>query len=246
MLSPDRYLDQLRADVAVLSSVADDQLGVPVAAGEGWDVTELLNHCASIAAYVTAQLQADAGAAVQQLPPLDYSGDPRALWAEWSGSMLELLSWIDPADHRPNWAGEPTVAFWFRRMAQEMGVHRWDLDNALGRTRAIPVDLALDGVDEFGELFLRFAKDRGIGGTGETIHLHATFAEGEEVLEGGEWMFRFDPDVVTMTHEHGKGDMAVRGAANDLLLFVWNRRPIEVTTFGDTDPLEWWAANVRV
>ena len=34
---------------------------------------------------------------------------------------------------------------------------------------------------------------------------------------------------------HGKGDVAARGPASDLLLFVWNRKThSELETFGDT------------
>ena len=37
---------------------------------------------------------------------------------------------------------------------------------------------------------------------------------------------------------HGKGDVAARGSASDLLLFVWNRKThTELETFGDTELL---------
>ena len=42
-----------------------------------------------------------------------------------------------------------------------------------------------------------------------------------------------------MTHEHAKGDVAVRGTASDLLLFVWGRLPGEsLEVLGDASLIE--------
>ena len=59
-------------------------------------------------------------------------------------------------------------------------------------------------------------------------------------------MFRFHEDGVDVDHAHGKGDMAVRGSAGQLLLFAWNRRPVDVACFGEPDPLAFWARTVRI
>ena len=32
---------------------------------------------------------------------------------------------------------------------------------------------------------------------------------------------------VVVTHEHGKGDVAVRGPASELFLFLWGRLPLD-------------------
>src|SRR5690606_24493930 len=107
--------------------------------------------------------------------------------------------------------------------------------------------LAVDGIDELGEVFLRHAGRRGITGTGETVHLHATDDAGASGdMSGGEWMFTFHEDGVDVAHDHGKGDMAVRGPAGQLVLFAWNRRPVEVECFGEPDPLAFWARTVRI
>ena len=36
-----------------------------------------------------------------------------------------------------------------------------------------------------------------------------------------------DLDAVVVTHEHGKGEVAVRGPASELFLFLWGRLPLE-------------------
>ena len=124
-------------------------------------------------------------------------------------------------------------------MAQETPIHR--VDAQLAHTTPDPVDpaLAIDGIDELADVFLPHAGARGITGTGETVHLHATddvVAAGQ--VEGGEWTFRFHEAGVDVERGHAKGDMAVRGPAGQLLLFAWNRRPVSVECFGETDPLD--------
>jgi hypothetical protein len=46
-------------------------------------------------------------------------------------------------------------------------------------------------------------------------------------------------DGIDVESAHGKGDVAARGPAGDLLLFVWNRvHHTTLETFGDTDLLD--------
>jgi hypothetical protein len=56
-------------------------------------------------------------------------------------------------------------------------------------------------------------------------------------------MVRIDHGVVSLTHEHGKGDAAVRGPAEDLLLLAWHRRGLDgLEVFGDAAVAEAWAS----
>jgi hypothetical protein len=55
-----------------------------------------------------------------------------------------------------------------------------------------------------------------VGGRGETLHLHATDAEGE-------WRLRLLPAGVEVGHGHGQSDATAAGTASDLLLFLWGR-----------------------
>ena len=50
---------------------------------------------------------------------------------------------------------------------------------------------------------------------------------------------RFEPERVVVTREHAKGDVAVRGPASDLLLFLWHRIPADrLDVVGDAALLE--------
>lgn len=243
VMEPTEYLDFLRADLDAISATPADALGADVAACPGWTVADLLGHHEGVLRFATAQLQASPRSEIVPFDPPEEDVDRVAAFAAAADVLFEELLVVDPTEHRPNWLGADDSSFWFRRMAQEAAVHRWDAQAAHGDADPIDAGLAIDGVDELCDVFLPHAKRRGITGTGETIHLHAT----DDPPEGrGEWMFTFTPEGVDVEHAHGKGDMAVRGTASDLLLFVWNRRPIDVETFGDTDALAWWAAHVQI
>ncbi len=68
------------------------------------------------------------------------------------------------------------------------------------------------------------------------MHLHRTDGDGE-------WMFAGDGEGgVTVTHEHGKGDAAVRGTAANLLLWIWGRPADGLECFGDAEVAARWQA----
>lgn len=244
MLEPTEYLDFLRTDLDTVSATPPEALGATVAACPEWTVADLLGHHEGVLRFATAQLRAAPGSEIVPFDPPSEDVDRIAAFSAAADRLYEELLVVDPAEHRPNWAGDASASFWFRRMAQEAAIHRWDAQAAHTTADPIHATLAADGVDELADIFFPHAKRRGITGDGETVHLHAT---DDELADGaGEWMFTFTAEGVDVERTHGKGDMAVRGTASDLLLFVWNRRPIEVDTFGDTDARTWWPAHVQI
>jgi predicted lipid carrier protein YhbT len=73
-----------------------------------------------------------------------------------------------------------------------------------------------------------------------TVHLHCTDV-------AGEWLFTRRNGEITVTAEHAKGDVAARGTASDLLLFLWGRVPAsELEIFGDAELLARFSAGMRV
>jgi hypothetical protein len=120
-------------------------------------------------------------------------------------------------------------------------VHRWDTETAVGGgTGALDPAMAVDGIDELFEVFVSRRDVRALGSDGATIHLHATDAEGE-------WLVRCTGDRPEVTREHAKGDVAARGRAEDLLLFLYNRVGADrLEVFGDAALLDRWSAAVHV
>ena len=216
-MDPAAHLDHLRVDVERLLATPADALGAPVAACPGWTVADLLRHHAGVLSFATSQLRAAPGSDLVPFDPPAEVEDPVEQLRRSADSLLAELVATDPAEHRPNWADAPTAAFWFRRMAQEAAVHRWDVEAAHRTPEPIDTALAVDGIDELVDTFLPFARRRGITGDG-----------------------------VEVTRGHAKADMAGRGPASDLLLLVWNRRPVAVETFGEPDLLAWWSRKVRI
>lgn len=240
-MEPEVHLAHLEADIERLLAAAAKALDEPVVACPGWTVADLLAHQAGVYRFVVAQLGAAPGSEIVRFDPPD-PGPPLQVLRATAAEVVAALRATDPGEHRPNWADAPTAAFWFRRMAQETLVHRLDAELAAGAVGPVDAELAADGIDELADTFLPYAGRRGITGSGETVHLHAT----DEQVPGGEWMYTFHGDGVDVERRHGKGDMAVRGPAAQLLLFVWNRRPVEVECFGEPDPLAFWSSTVRI
>jgi predicted lipid carrier protein YhbT len=115
----------------------------------------------------------------------------------------------------------------------EATVHRWDAQNAHGVTTLIDPVIARDGIDQHFEVQIPAARNWGkpIQGTGELYHFHRTDGDGE-------WLVQFQGDEVTVRHEHGKGDVAVRGTLEDLFLWLWGRIPADrLEIYGDASLL---------
>jgi uncharacterized protein (TIGR03083 family) len=146
--------------------------------------------------------------------------------------LVDALRAVDPAT--PAWtfaATDRTAGFWRRRRAVETTVHRYDAEVAAGTPTPVDAALAVDGIDEFLSVFVARFGDR-LAACGDfTFHLHCTDTDGEWLLA------RRDGEVV-VTAEHAKGDVAARGSASDLLLFLWGRVPAEsLEVFGDAELL---------
>jgi predicted lipid carrier protein YhbT len=71
-------------------------------------------------------------------------------------------------------------------------------------------------------------------GVSESFHFHCTD-------EQGEWVVRFDGPGIDVPSEHPRADVALRGSASDLLLFLWGRKsPGTIEVMGDASLLERW------
>jgi uncharacterized protein (TIGR03083 family) len=238
-MDPAAHLAHLRADSATLLAAQRADPTAPAWAGLGWNRTELLSHVANVHARIRAQLELGTGERVRfsSLEPTPHDDDLPDRFEAGVVDLIEALRAMDVGATWPTWAGPQPGTFFPRRMAQEMAVHRWD-----GAGGAIDADLAVDGVSELLELFApripaeRLAAALGDGGT---VHLHATDVEGE-------WLVRLAPDGISFERGHAKGDVALRGQASDLLLWAWNRAPVDdrFEVFGDPGLLETWRTTV--
>jgi uncharacterized protein (TIGR03083 family) len=163
-----------------------------------------------------------------------------AWYREGLEETTRVLGAADPAAPLWTWTStDDTVGWVQRRMAQETAVHRFD--GELASNRMTPVDrvLAVDGIDEFLDVFLPEAdttRDLGKG----TIHLHATDGEGE-------WLLTVDGAETRVERGHAKGDVAVRGSASEMLLMLWRRvPPSDLGVLGEGAVLDRFLAGVAI
>jgi uncharacterized protein (TIGR03083 family) len=229
------YLDALRQDGDALLAAARHDLQAPVPSCPGWDVEAVLGHVARIYTYVGQQARS-----AERVPddlPVPSGTAILDFFAEAHAALLLVLR-ETPADEPAwNWARSApnTAAFWPRRMALETTVHRWDAQSAVGTPDPVATWLASDGVGEMIDIFLAARRGRAKEDVTGTVHLHAT-----DPVDGvpSEWVIVLGPRGATAWHEgHEKGDAAIRGAASELLLAVW-QRPSDVERFGEATLLD--------
>jgi uncharacterized protein (TIGR03083 family) len=175
-------------------------------------------------------------------PPPD--PDDAILWLH--AGAQRLIDAVEQAGlETPVWTflGTRPAYWWVRRRLHEATVHRADAALALGIEYALAPELAADAISEWLE---RVAAEAGRDGTplplddGNTVHLHAT---DPGLGVAGEWTIRADGGRVTWSHDHGKGTVALRGAATDLLLGVVRRVAVadtDIAIFGDAAVWQNW------
>jgi uncharacterized protein (TIGR03083 family) len=218
-----------------LADAAALQPSASVPATPGWDVTDLLRHVALLHARTSVILRTGTLERPSRkngmLPEPPEDGIIDWYRSNLAQLVADLGALGDP--DRPVYSfapGHQRAGFWPRRMAHETTVHRVDAEQAVGRAVApIEPTFAVDGIDEVFSVFVpTFGPDRSPG-DGRTVHLHATDATGE-------WLIRLAPGAVVVETGHAKGDVAVRGRAGELLLWLWGRLPLEtLEVFGERD-----------
>ena len=237
-------MEALRSDGEAIASVGRRDIGAAVPPCPGWTMHKLLAHVGRVYRSVGRHV---AERATEMIPadeiPRPPEGDAIVEWFEEGHQYVQdALAGADPDDAVWSWAGQNTMAFYFRRMAHETAVHRWDAEAAFGQPDPIDSDLAADGVSELFEVVLPFAVANWEMVLPEaTLHLHRTDGEGE-------WLLANNGGRIKMSLEHAKGDAAVRASGTDLLLLSWERIGLDspgVETFGDADAARAWFALSR-
>lgn len=121
-----------------------------------WTADQLAHHVAQTYLHKVECIRL--GAFPENWPPEDLDPDPVAALDEEFAALTAAFDAHDPADPAATWHDpDQTVGFWIRRMAHETLIHRVDAEQVAGLELApIDEDLALDGIDEFLDLFIGF------------------------------------------------------------------------------------------
>lgn len=253
----DRYLDALTTQSELLAAaLAGADTRQRVTTCPDWTLRQLAEHVGHVHRGTTTLItqRASTPLSVEQLQPPPAPEEPHQLstWLrEGAAQLVDALRQAGP--HTPvwSWADDHSTGFWARRMAHETAVHRADAELTLHRRFTLEPDLAADAISEWlGLLSLPQAVEyrpelAALRGQGQILHLHSTDAG---LGEAGEWIVHRTPSGPVWQHGHAKGDVAVRGAAVDLLLVLMRRvAPAQapITVHGDASVLHHWLEHTR-
>jgi uncharacterized protein (TIGR03083 family) len=135
-------------------------------------------------------------------------------------------------------------AFYARRFAHEIAMHRADGTLALGLPFELADDVASDGVEEWLELgSMPFHFDvhpwmRELLSPGRSIGLHATDTDEH-------WLLDLTGEVITWRRGDVPTSAGLRGTVTDLLLVLYRRSPASaVEVVGDAGLVDFWLERV--
>lgn len=234
----DQYLDAIaRESEALATAAARAGLDAPVPSCSDWVVRDLVTHIGNVQRWATRLVAERPDERISRAHMSESPADDALLpwFRAATGGLVAALGAADP--DAPVWTFIPGrgMGFWARRQAQEVTVHRVDAELAAGGVAPIDTELAADGIAEW----LDFATTIVAGnltGSGETVHLHCTDT-GDDVP--GEWLLTLTTVGPTVEPVHAKGDVAARGTASDLDLYLWGRVDADaLEVFGDRALLE--------
>jgi len=226
----------LETEGSRLISAATADLDADVPTCPGWQAANLLGHVAS--GWEAFRIIMESGSVDAPdfgsfaSPPEDHGELP-----EFARSRLALLVPVvqhaDAMQEVWSWTGPETLAFYQRRSHLETVVHRVDAELAAGDRTPIPPAVGIDAVDELFTVLLAGVERELPRGS---LHLHQTDGDGE-------FMLQVSAGAISVTHEHAKGDAALRATGEDLLTVMWGRRPLDgLEVFGDRSVAEQWIA----
>ena len=223
-MEPDALLKCAATDARSLLAAASTRWDAAVLHCPGWDAAELVRHQGGIFAWMATVVTARERVSRQELDPAPAESAELPGW--YLGNLdlaLEVLRSADPQSATWTFSSisDQRVAWWIRRLAVEVAIHRFDAEHAVaadGGSPAAPLDgdVAGAGIEEFVTEFLPGLLARAVGvGLKGTLHLHATDGPVE-------WWMNLDAGGAAMP-QHAKADTAIRGTRSDLLLWLTNR-----------------------
>lgn len=218
----------------------------------GWTFKDLFRHV-SRGNWWAAQMVAERRTELLDPRQVRNGRPPRDLDAaiEWLNEgaqrVVDAVDSVGAAARVWTFIGPRPAGWWIRRRLHETTVHRADAALAIGSDFDIPPELAADALNEWMELVVVRARLSSPPlQRGQTLHLHATDSE----LGGvGEWTVTHEVYGLDWTHDHAKGDVALRGPAKDLLVALMNRGSVGdlgVEVFGDTALWDRWLETTKL
>jgi uncharacterized protein (TIGR03083 family) len=226
------YRAALVRETGLLAGAARSDLRARVTHCPEWDVADLVAHVIAVFEFWHA-----IGTRAVATPE-DYEAQRRVPDDELATRLVAAADALatsvyplDPATPVWSWSAQKNVAFIHRRMAQEIAVHRWDGERAVGVTTPIDPALATDGIDEFLRIHLPSDPEQ-LAGPLDRLCFETTDTNAS-------WTVAVGADQVEVVDGATGYDVLARAPAETLLLLQWMRTGVDdVAVDGDRDVLE--------
>lgn len=214
-LEPQFYFESIDGDTERLLEVAARGLDAPVPCCPGWTVADVARHVGEVYEH-KARVMADNAwpdpwppADLAELQPLDLLTDAKAhLFAEFANHLITDETTTFSVD-------DQTIAFWARRMALEIAVHRFDAERAHDDVTTIPDELAVDGIDEVLKVMLAGPWWTSLVTTRYPVSEYVTVTSG-----GHRWVCDVQANEVTVT-DGGPAEVAATVTGDPMAVFLW-------------------------
>lgn len=246
-LSVEEHLAALRREGELFASgIATGDLDATVPTCPEWTLRELAHHLGRThiwAAEHVAQARADQLTEDEQQAawgsmPADADVVPwyRAVLGRLTAALEAAPADLQCWTFLPN--SPPPRAFWARRQAHELAIHRVDAQYVAGTVDPVPVAFAIDGIDELLFGFYSRPRSRLRSPTPRTLSVRTAKAG---------WLVHIGLEGARAERSEEPGDCTIHGRANDIYYALWNRLPVhDFRVDGDPGVLDLWTGNARV
>lgn len=215
------YQSRIATEAGLLRAAAMSvDADTPVPTCPGRTVQRLVHHVGRVFDMVIRVVRAaDPGSPPTRVEPPP--GEVFAVFDDRLATLLDLLATTDPATAVWHFAptAPKTAAFWSRRMAHEVTVHRIDAQAAAGTDSGVDSDFAADGVDEVLTRLIQGNTDAwAVAELSGTVLYHAADA-------GRAWTVRLVPGQLPQTAPETviEPDASVVGLAHAVYRAAWGR-----------------------
>lgn len=220
----------------------------------GWTLADLIRHVGAVHRWAHEVISGRlTGRPRDMFALLDAAGaaavapDDLAAWfVEGHADLVAAL--LHTSDDEQFWTfgdGPSPVGFWARRQAHETAMHAVDAQLAVAapdEVAPLPTWFAVDGIDEFLDVFVRRPGAMARSDPARTLAV-------APIDDPARWLITIGPESVTAQRTDGDApaDATLTGTAHDLYCALWNRSPIDrVDVDGDASVLALWAEGVKI